>query len=194
MNRRYLVFGLASVLALSLAVPALGGPSSPVATISASAKKIANRALRAANAAQDTANRALSAANSAQSTANTANTNATGAKTAADAAKAAADAAQASANAANANANTRFKDTTTENGTRTANNGDNQKSASAGCATGEFVTGGGYEIGGTDNEDEAVVLESTYGDAWFVGATEIDGSTPGNWSLTARAICASVGP
>ena len=180
MNRRYLVFGLASVLALSLVVPALGGPSSPVATVSASAKKIANRALRAANAAQDTANKAQTAANTAQTTANQARTAAT--------------AADAKAVAANDNANTRIKDTDTIDGPATANDADNQKNASAVCPPNSFVTGGGYSIGGTDNEDEAVVLEATYGDSWLVGATEIDGSTPGNWSLQARAICGLTGP
>jgi hypothetical protein len=183
------VFGLASVLALSLAVPALGGPTSPVATISASAKKIANKALAAANQAQSTANTALSTAQSAQSSANTANTNANQAKTAAQAAQTSANNANTAATNANNNANTRIKDTTTVDGTATANDGTTPKNAAASCPTGEIITGGGYDIAGTDNDDEAVVTESTYGDEWFVIATEIQGSTPGNWSLTARAIC-----
>ena len=182
MNRRYVVFGLASVLALSLAVPALGGPTSPVAAISASAKKIANKALAAANQAQSTANTALSTAQSAQTSANTANTNANQAKTAAQTA-------QTAANNANTNANTRIKDTTTVDGTVSANDGTDPKNAAANCPTGEIITGGGYDISGTDNDDEAVVTESTYGDSWFVIAQEVQGSTPGNWTLTARAIC-----
>jgi hypothetical protein len=186
MNRRYLVLGLSSVLALSLAVPALGGPSSPIATISGSAKKVAKKALRAATAAQDTANQALSTANSANSLANTANT-------AAKAAQTSANNAQTSADAANANANTRFNDTTTFNGTASANDGTSPKNATANCPTGSVVTGGGYDIGGTDNDDEAIVTESTYGDSWFVIGQEVQGSTPGNWSLTARALCASSG-
>jgi hypothetical protein len=185
MNRRYLVLGLSSVLALSLAVPALGGPSSPIATVSGSAKKVAKKALAAANAAQGTADQALSTANSANSLANTANNNAKAAQTAANNA-------QTSADAANANANTRFNDTTTFNGTTSANDGSSPKEAVADCTTG-IVTGGGYDIGGTDNADEAVVSESTYGDEWVVDAQEIDGTTPGNWSLTARAVCASAG-
>jgi hypothetical protein len=183
MNRRYLVLGLSAVLALSLAVPALGGPSSPIATISGSAKKVAKKALRAATAAQDTANQALSTANSANTLANTANDAAKAAQTSADNAKTAAD-------AANANANTRFNDTTTFNGTTSSNDGTSPKEAVSDCTTG-VVTGGGYDIGGTDNADEAVVSESTYGDEWVVDAQEIDGTTPGNWSLTARAVCAS---
>lgn len=191
MNRRYFVLGLSAVLALALAVPALGGPSSPIATISASAKKTAKKALRAATAAQDTANQALSTANSANSLANTANNAAKGAQTSADNAQTAATAAQASADAANANANTRFNDTTTFNGTVSSNDGTSPKEAVAQCGTGTTVTGGGYDIGGTDNHDEAVITESTYGDEWVVDAQEIDGTSPGNWSLTARAICAS---
>jgi hypothetical protein len=187
MNRRYIVLGLSAVLALSLAVPALGGPSSPIASISGSAKKVAKKALNAANAAQGTANQALTTANSANTLANTANTNAKAAQTAATAA-------QASADAANANANTRFNDTSTFNGTPSANNGTSPKESVADCGTGTSVTGGGYDIGGTDNADEAVVSESTYGDEWVVDAQEIDGTTPGNWSLTARAICASASP
>jgi hypothetical protein len=186
MNRRYLVLGLSSVLALSLAVPALGGPSSPIASISGSAKKVASKALRKANAAQGTADQALSTANSATSLANTANTTAKAAQTSANNAQTAAD-------AANANANTRFNDTTTVNGTASANDGTSPKNATANCPSGQFVTGGGYDIGGTDNNDEAIVTESTYGDSWFVIGQEIEGSTPGNWSLTARAICASTG-
>jgi hypothetical protein len=186
MNRRYFVFGLSAVLALSLAVPALGGPSSPVATISGSAKKVAKKALRAATAAQDTANQALSTANSANSLANTANN-------AAKAAQTSANNAQTSADAANANANTRFNDTGTFNGTPTANDGASPKNATGNCPSGQHVTGGGYDIGGTDTDDEAVITESTYGDSWFVIAQEVQGSTPGNWSLTARAICATSG-
>jgi hypothetical protein len=184
MNRRYLVLGLSAVLALSLAVPALGGPSSPIASISGSAKKVAKKALTKANGAQATADQALSNANSANTLANTANDTAKGAQTAAAAA-------QASADAANANANTRFNDTSTFTGTESANDGNSPKQAVADCGTGTTVTGGGYDIGGTDNADEAVVSESTYGDEWVVNAQEIDGTSPGNWSLTARAICAS---
>jgi hypothetical protein len=191
MNRRYLVFGLASLLALSLAVPALGGPSSPIASISGSAKKVAKKALRKANAAQATADTALGTANTANTKATQAQNAAGAAQTSADNALAAAQAAQTSADNANANANTRLRDTSTFTSAATANNGDSPKSVTATCPSGSVVTGGGYDIAGTDNDDEAVITESTYGDAWFVSAQEIQGSTPGNWTLTSRAICAS---
>jgi hypothetical protein len=88
MRRRYIVFGLSATLALALAVPALGGPSNPVASSAASAKKLANKALRKANeanaaaqSAQSTANQALSTAQSAQNAAQSAQTTANQANT-----------------------------------------------------------------------------------------------------------------
>ena len=69
MKKRYLVLGLAVVLALGVSVPALGGPS---ATTSKSAKKTANKALDKAKDAQQTASGAQSSADAAQNTANTA--------------------------------------------------------------------------------------------------------------------------
>jgi len=55
MKKRYTVLGLSLVLALALAVPALGGPSNPIASVSASVKSIANKALKKAKAAQTAA-------------------------------------------------------------------------------------------------------------------------------------------
>jgi trimeric autotransporter adhesin len=69
MKKRYLVLGLAVVLAVGVSVPALGGPS---ATSSASAKKTAKKALKKAKKAQQAANDAQNAADAAQGTANTA--------------------------------------------------------------------------------------------------------------------------
>jgi hypothetical protein len=81
MKRRYVVLGISSVLALALTVPALGGPSNPIASSAASAKKLANKALKKANQAnsaaqqaQTTAHQALQSANQAQQTANAAQT------------------------------------------------------------------------------------------------------------------------
>ena len=45
MKSRYTVLFLSLVLALALAVPALGGPTNPIASISASVKSTANKAL-----------------------------------------------------------------------------------------------------------------------------------------------------
>ena len=185
MNRRYLVLGLSAVLAISLTVPALGGPGNPVATTAVSAAKalkVAKKAKQKANAAQSTADTALS-------TANAANTNANQAKTQAAAAQSSANAAQTSANNANNNANTRFNDTIQVVGDTTPNDGDDDKSASAVCTSGDHVTGGGWFIGGTDNDNQSVVSSASYGDSWTVGATEITAS--GNWQLQALAQCAT---
>jgi hypothetical protein len=184
MNRRYVVLGFSIVLALSLAVPALGGPGSPVATVAGSAKAKAQKALNKAKQAQATADSALATGNQALSTANAANTKATTAQTAANAA-------QASATAANNNANTRLLDTTTVTGTASANDATDQKIATANCPGDDKVTGGGFAFGGTDYNDETVVLESTYGDQWYVAAEEIDNTSPGNWSIQANAVCAN---
>jgi uncharacterized phage infection (PIP) family protein YhgE len=101
MKNRYFVFGLSIVLALALAVPALGGPTNPVASLSASAKSIANKALKKAKKAQKTAEAAQSSANNAQSTADSANSAASKAQTTANGASAAAAKAQSTADGAN---------------------------------------------------------------------------------------------
>lgn len=97
--KRYMTLGFAMVLALSLAVPALGGPSNPVAssavTVTQALKK-AKKAKSAADAAQATANSAQSAANAAQSSANQAQNTANTANTTAN--NALAEAADVSAN------------------------------------------------------------------------------------------------
>lgn len=198
MSRRYLVFGLSAVLALSLAVPALGGPSNPIASTSASAKSIALKALRVAKNARRKANNAQSTANNAQSTANSAKTDAANAQTSAegaqataDSAAAAASAAQASANSANANANSRLISTNLVAGPTSANNGTSPKSDLVLCAAGDRATGGGYIIGGTDSDDEAVDASFSYGDSWFISAQELQGTTPGNWTLQVYVQCAS---
>ena len=111
MSKRYAVLGFSVVLALALAVPALGGPSNPIASISASVKQTANKALKQAKQAknlantansnakkaQETAEGAKAAADGAQATANGAKTTADGAKTTADGAKATADGVKATA-------------------------------------------------------------------------------------------------
>ena len=65
MKRRNALIGLSAVLALSLVVPALGGPSNPIAEKALSLSKVNKTAKRA----QRTADSAQSAANSAQGTA-----------------------------------------------------------------------------------------------------------------------------
>ena len=197
LRRRYFVLGLSVVLTIALAVPALGGPSNPVASISASAKSIAYKALRRANAAnraakkaQTTANTALSTANTAQSTAVGAQASANTAQSTAVGAKTAADNAQTSANAAQATANSKFGTTAETFGTATANNNTSPKSNLAGCPSGSSLTGGGYNVGGTDPNQVTVTLSESYINSWDVQARAISGFTP-TWSLVAAAQCAS---
>lgn len=204
MKTRYMVFGLSVVIALALAVPAFGGPTNPIASISASAKSIANKALKKAKAAQNTANTALSTANSAgtdaktaqteakkaQTTANNAQTSANTAKATADSAKTAAAAAEAAANAANANANTRISGSTEVIGTIPASKDTvREKSASVSCPPEDPVLSGGYFIEG--GEEEVTVIDNNnqlYGHGWFATATSISGKTP-TWRITAIAMC-----
>lgn len=218
MSKRYLVLGLGVFLALALAVPALGGPTNPVASISASVKQTANKALKTAKKAQKTANSALSAASAAQGeagkalseakkaqstgegaqkTANDAKTaasnaqnTANGAKTAADQAKTAADQANAAAAAAEANANNRVKESVQVVGEPSASSNATSKFASAGCPSGQPVLGGGFSVGG---ENEKVTVsqseEQLYGGGWFVAAQTIAGTGTPTWSITAVAIC-----
>jgi hypothetical protein len=204
MSKRYFVLGLSVVLALALAVPAFGGPSNPIANISASAKKTANKALKKAKAAQKTANSALSTANSANSTANSANTTAkaaqdeakkaqttaNGAQTSANSAKAIADAAKAAAEAAEANANTRVSGIYFNFGTSSAEDTEVTKNASAFCDGEDDATGGGYAIAGAGAKSITVTTETPtlYGDGWFVTGQAISG-TP-TWQIQANAVCA----
>jgi hypothetical protein len=194
MKRRYAVLGLSVFLALALAVPALGGPSNPVASISASAKSIANKALKKAKAAQQTANTANGTANTALSTANSALseakkgvTNAATAQATANSAKKLAETANANAEAANANANSRVLGAVERSGSSETNT-ETSKSASAECEGSEVTLGGGFFVGGTSNDVTVTSSERLiYGNGWFVAGKAISG-TP-SWSLTAYTMC-----
>ncbi|HEU5064245.1 MAG TPA: hypothetical protein VFT79_13995 [Solirubrobacterales bacterium] len=202
MKNRYLVFGLSVFLALALAVPAMGGPSNPVASVSASVKSIATKALKKAKAAQKTAKAAQNAANAAQSTANAANTAAGKAQTAADKAQttansalteattanAAAKKAQEAADAAQATANSKFGSTNFEEGAPVSGSGGSALAAS-GCPSGEVPSGGGFVVNGSDSNKVRVDLSSQYLNGWIVSADNISGLAGGNWELTAVAIC-----
>ena len=211
MSKRYLVLGLSVVLALALAVPALGGPTNPFSNLAAKSKGVAAKALKTAKAAQKTANAASSAANSAQSSADsasgaakTAQTTANEAKKKAETAQTAAVTAQGTANTALstanaakttaaqalASANSSLKGTTFENGTATESSNSTFKIAAVECTGSQPVTGGGYSIGG-EAKKVTVINEGSafYGPGWLVSAEAIQGQTP-TWSLTAVAVCA----
>ncbi len=198
MKKRYSVLGLSLILALALAVPALGGPSNPIASVSADAKTIAEKALKqakaakkAAKAAQNTANSANAAAGSAssaaakaqkaaeaaQGTANTAQTTATTAKAAADSAKAAAA-------SATALAETKMSDPSLVEG-----EGGGSVSA-AGCGS-KTPTGGGFIVLGADNDAATVTQSTQYLSGWIVIADQIEGTAGTSWEVVATVNCAT---
>jgi hypothetical protein len=209
MKRRYTVLALSLILALALAVPALGGPANPVASISASVKQIATKALKTAKSAKKTANSALTAANgaqgtanSAQGTANSAQGAAKSAQSAADAAKKAAEGAQGTANNAQNTANAAKK--AAEDAQTSANeklgetfsefggfDGPNTTSGNnlALCPAGSEVTGGGYTTSGEGANEVVPIYAASYGDAWFAVLERIPGGTK-TWSVEAIAVCA----
>jgi membrane protein involved in colicin uptake len=195
MKGRYAVFFLSLVLAIALAVPALGGPTNPVATLSAGAKSIALKALKKAKAAQSTANSALSAANTAQDTANSAEKNAKNAAstaatalTTAKTAQTKAEAAAAAAAAAQATANSKFGSTLTEFSEASGPN-TTFGLALAECPAGSSVTGGGYTTSGTGANEAVPVFTAAYGNAWLADLERIPGQAD-SWSVTASVTCA----
>lgn len=206
MSKRYAVMGLSVFLALALAVPALGGPSNPIADTSATAKSIAQKALRKAKAAQRTANSAKSKANTALSNAASAQTSANGAQNTADnalsaanaaqsdanAAQTSANAAQSSADAANANANNRLQGASFNIGTANPASGTNTtdtKSASVECPSNQVILGGGYFVNGNSNAVTVTRSQPAvfYANGWAVTGEEI-GGTP-SWSIQASVMC-----
>jgi cytoskeletal protein RodZ len=202
MKSRYVVLSLSLVLALALAVPALGGPTNPIASISATVKQTANKALKKANTAQSTANSALSAASTAQSTADSADKTATAAQktattaqstansalTAAKTAQTTADAAKTAAAAAQATANSKFGNTVSNFSSTIGPNGASGF-ALALCPAGSQVTGGGFELSGVGANEVVPTFDSSYGDAWLVNLERIPGGA-GSWSVRALAVCA----
>lgn len=203
MSKRYAILGLSVVFALALAVPALGGPSNPIASTSANVKKTANKALKNANSAKKTANSALSAAATAQSAADAAKTeagkalteakkgvtNAATAQATADTAKSTADQAKAAAAAAEANANTRLKGSSQAFGESSGSSATTSKFASVSCS-GRPVLGGGFSVGGENNKVTVTQSEEQlYGGGWFVAAQTINGQGTPTWEITAVAIC-----
>ena len=195
MKSRYAVLFLSLVLALALAVPALGGPTNPLATISTGVKATANKALKTAKAAKSTANSALAAASSAQSTANSASSAAKNAQTTANAANTAAKNAQTTANAAKAaaeaaqtTANSKFGTTFSEFGEESGPH-TTTGVAFAFCPSGSKATGGGYQTFGTGDNEVVPVIDTSYGDAWLADLQRIPGQAD-SWSVQAVVVCA----
>ncbi|HKJ36272.1 MAG TPA: hypothetical protein VKA36_06875 [Solirubrobacterales bacterium] len=189
MSKRSVVLLLSSALALTLAVPALGGPSNPVADGAASAKKTAKKALKKAGKAKKKANKANRTAKKAQTAADAAQVTADAAQSTGDAAQLSADAAQATADAAAADAavNTGTKLGLEDVSDTSASNSTNDKVASASCPSGKDVTGGWGFVNGQQGNVAIYGLLKFYEDT-SVLAAEVN-ATAGNWSVTAQAAC-----
>jgi membrane protein involved in colicin uptake len=199
MKKRYAVLGLSLFLALALAVPALGGPTNPVASISAGAKSIAQKALKKAKAAQQAANNAQATANSASSAASAASSaaakaqkaaegaqgTANTAKASADSAKAAADAAQSTADSAKALAETKMSGEEHFEGT------EGSTLSVAACQNGKVPTGGGFIITGANNNAATVTESTQYLNGWIVIADQIEGTSGSTWGTIATVNCAT---
>lgn len=199
MKKRYTVLCLSVVFALALAVPALGGPSNPIANASAGVKSIAQKALKKAKAAQtaaknaqNTANAASGAAANAQKEAAAAAKAAAGAQgtantalSTANAAKAAAAAAQTSADNAKAAADSKMSGEVQVEGEAGTTFG------IAGCPEGKVPTGGGFIITGANNNAATVTESTQYGTAWIVFAKQIEGTSGASWGTVATVNCAT---
>jgi hypothetical protein len=206
MKKRYTVLGLSLVLALALAVPAMGGPTNPLASASKSVQSIANQALKKAKAAQKTANAAQTTANSASSAASSAGNAAEKAQNTATAAQKAASAAQTTANSALSTATAAKTAAATAQSTAESAKTIAESKMSgevhvegevgttigfANCPTGKVPTGGGFVVSGTD-ANKATVTESTqYLNSWVAAADQIQGTSGSTWSVTATVNCAT---
>jgi hypothetical protein len=206
MKKRYTVLCLSVVFALALAVPALGGPSNPIASASAGVKSIAQKALKKAKAAQTAANNAQNTANAASGAAADAQKDATAAQKAASAAQGTANTALSTANAAKsaaAAAQTSANDakSAADNALNVANgkmSGEVQVEgeagttfAIAGCPSGKVPTGGGFIITGANNNAATVTESTQYGTAWIVFAKQIEGTSGASWNTVATVNCAT---
>lgn len=199
MRKRYAILGLSVFLALSLAVPAFGGPSNPVSSAAVSAKVSAKKALKVARSAKKKAKAAQASADAAQGTANQAETDAqkgisdaAAAQTSANTAETDAQTGITNAAAANANANGRLKSADVVIGTATATNTDNSKTASAACPSNEPILGGGYFVNGTTPRTDEVTVTTNdavilYGHGWQATGEEINGNP--SWSILAEVTC-----
>jgi membrane protein involved in colicin uptake len=203
MGKRYVVFGASLLLALSLAVPAFGGPSNPVSKAAVSAK----RALKVAKQARRKATIALNAAKGAQTSANQAETDAQ--KGITDAATAQAKANQAETDAQTGITNAATAQTAANNAQTTANskmsgggvlvNGTISGGAAATQNSGatcpsahQVVTGGGFSLGGTHaNEATVTANQEFYQNSWFTTARTINGQADNDWTIQAEATCAT---
>lgn len=193
MRKRYVVFGLTAVLAISLTVPALGGPGNPIATVAGSAKSTAKKALKKAKKANQAAQAAQATADGAASSANDAQQSANQAQNAAEAAQTTADGAASAAAAAQATADSKFGDVTYGSGNTVGPNTTDNKLAAAACPGGdsEEPISGGWTFLGAGADNATTYNNAAYLNGWLVQAQAIEGHLGDSWSLSARVVCIS---
>lgn len=166
MKKRYVVLSAAVFLAVSIAVPALGGRSNPIAETFASATKIAKKAHKRATRANKRVKRANKRVKKVNKNANQALDAAGDAQSSADSKYGNVDHI-AAASGSNSNAS---------------------KTIAAECPSGFEVTGGGYRIDGQATHDVRVIFNTRQPGAWVVVAEEVN-PTGDNWKLTATVNC-----
>jgi hypothetical protein len=168
MRNRYLILGLAAFLALALSVPALGGPSNPLAHTAASVKSTANKALKKAKTAQSAADAAQSTASSASSTANSALTK---------------------ANSLDA---TKYDSLFTRTGpSNAASDADKAQLDISPCLAGEDLVSAGWSLTGAGTDDAIINISIPYGSADWVIQADDRNTLAGAWGVSTFAQCIS---
>jgi hypothetical protein len=199
MKKRSLVVGLGIVLALSLAVPAVGsGGLAKVLSIakkalstSKSAKSAAASAGSAAAAAQTAAEAAVSAAAAAKRAADQANGNAAAAKSKADAASDAAGAALTTALGAKSTANEAITEVAKKASHTIVSSellvgvSGAQRLVKA-CPEGK-ISGGGYALGGDLPQNVTVKESEPEGNGWALTTQPINGG--GSYNVRIWVVC-----
>ncbi len=191
MKRRYALFGMTALLAVALAVPALGGPGNPVADTFASAKSTAKKALKKAKEANKAAKAAQSTADDAQNSADGAQNSADAAQAAADTAQTTADNASTAAAAAQTTADSKFGTTDAVFGTTSPSDSNATKLVVADCPGSSSPTGGGFALAGAGSNDVTATINTVYLGGWIAQAQEIGAGTASNWSMQANVTCIS---
>lgn len=197
MRSRALVLSL--VLALAVAVPALGGPffshPSKVASILALARKDTKKALQNAKAAKAIAEGGTTAASQAARTATEAKNAGQQAKGVLDtlpaslaAAKTATDSAEQIANAASTSAATKMGQ---EVAVRQVIESKESPTITANCPDNKVATGGGFTISGGEREAIPTLVGGFGLKQWIVIGTQVLSGHPNRWTIEAAGFCAA---
>lgn len=172
---------MTALVAVSLSVPAFGGPDNPVSETFKSAKSTAKKALKKAKEANKKAKQAQKSADNAQLSAD-------GAASAAATADSKAEAAQSAADAAQATADSKYGQVDVVYGDTSDNDASDSKLVFANCPSGFDITGGGFAMAGAAPGNVAPSLSDQYLNSWTVRAVEVN-ATASNWTVQAAVNC-----